>query len=110
MPRINTDQAIEVLKSFLAELDELKKLFYTEGSSKRTELEGRLLTLIRHAFDDGKDRIDEYNQRGRFIPTSKGRSKTELDIQEEYLADLNIIEFEIKNYLRELELLKSFEK
>lgn len=93
------------VEKYLAEVEELQKIGFSEGNDKRYLLSDKIRSLVRLAFDDGDRKVDEYDDSVNFFIAVIGREPPPAEKQRDYLSRLASMRKYLLTYKEELELI-----
>jgi predicted nucleotide-binding protein len=104
LPRISNDKALSKIHQYLQKLDELESILYQKGEYLIEEMHVSLRGFIPLAFDDGKEKIKEFDEYVNSFITSLGHVETPSEKQENYEQRLRETKSFLTRWKDELEL------
>lgn len=104
MPRISNDKALGKIHQYLQKLNELESVLYQKGEYLIEEMHVSLRGFIPLAFDDGKEKIKEFDEYVNSFIISVGHVETPSEKQENYEQRLRETKSFLTRWKDELEL------
>ena len=99
--KINPKNALQQINHYLNHVDELLKLNYKIGSSKKSELNSEIRGFLTSAFENG-DRKG-YTSSPAFFIASTGHTPTESEKQDDYISSLHRMKSHLIRFRSEIQ-------
>lgn len=99
--KINPENALKQINFYLKRVDELLKLNYKDGSSKKSELNSEIKGFLISAFDNGDKK--GYTSSPAFMVSVVGHSPSGSEIQTDYISSLNRMRGHLIRFRSEIE-------
>jgi predicted nucleotide-binding protein len=110
LAKLDPLRALPKIDEYLAEVNRLLELDYKTGSQEKELINKKIQSFITIAFDDGKDKLKDYNGDVNFIFAVVGYNKTDEEEQADYDSRLQSMKKFLLAYREELQLLSGPEK
>lgn len=104
---IGPEKALAKTEEYLSEVGRLKKLRYSDGEEKRELLSSKIRSLVKNAFDDGVEKVKEYDGDVNFFFAVIGKEYSPEEKQQDYMSRLASMLRFLQTYKEELEMLVS---
>jgi len=84
LTKIKKEKALEKLEEYSKIVDKLIKIGHKQGEELRESLNLKIRALVRNAFDDGQQKVQDFDAYVNSYIVSAGVQKSDREEQEDY--------------------------
>lgn len=99
---IDPNKALDLVDDYLSEIEELLKLSFSEGNSKKSDLDSRIEGFVRSAFESGDEK--GYSSSPSIFVRSLGHVPTENEKQKDYISSLKRMRRHLITFKEEIDV------